>query len=40
MFWGCFLGASGKGPGLFWEKEWGPINEDIYQEYTVPIIDS
>jgi transposase len=31
-------GASGKGPGIFWEKEWGSINEDSYQQHTVPII--
>jgi hypothetical protein len=39
MFWACFSGASGKGPNIFWEKEWGSINEDTYQERTVPIID-
>ena len=22
MFWGCFSGGLGKGPCLFWEKEW------------------
>jgi hypothetical protein len=38
MFWGSFSGASGKGPGVFWEKEWGSINEESYQEHTVPII--
>lgn len=27
MFWGCFSGLSGKGPCLFWEKEWGSINQ-------------
>lgn len=37
MFWGCFHGST-KGPGLFWEKEWGSINKDTYQERTVPII--
>jgi hypothetical protein len=21
MFWGCFSGKYGKGPGLFWEKD-------------------
>ena len=40
MFWGCFLGRAGKGPRIFWEKDWGSINEDIYQVYTVPIIYS
>jgi len=39
MFWGCFSGASGKGPGLFWEKDWGSINEESYRQRTVPIID-
>lgn len=38
MFWGCFNGTT-KGPGLFWEKEWGPINSDTYCERIVPIID-
>jgi hypothetical protein len=23
MFWGSFSGAAGKGPGIFWEKDWG-----------------
>ena len=39
MFWGCFSGKYGKGPGIFWEKEWGTINEETYQEWIVPIID-
>ena len=25
MFWGCFAGIT-KGPGVFWEKDWGTIN--------------
>ncbi len=37
MFWGCFSGY-GKGPGIFWEKDWGKINADTYQQHTVPII--
>lgn len=37
MFWGCFSGI-GKGPGVFWEKEWGKINAETYQARTVPII--
>lgn len=39
MFWGCFSGAAGKGPGLFWEKEWGSINKESYCERIVPIVD-
>ncbi|RYP16595.1 hypothetical protein DL765_005056 [Monosporascus sp. GIB2] len=39
MFWGCFSGATGKGPGIFWEKDWGKINADTYQEHTIPMID-
>ena len=38
MFWGCMSGKYGKGPGLFWEKDWGSINATSYQEHTVPII--
>jgi hypothetical protein len=38
MFWGCFSGASGEGPGLFWEKNWGMISEATYREHTVPLI--
>jgi transposase len=37
MFWGCFHGHT-KGPGIFWEKDWGSINKDSYQAHTVPII--
>lgn len=39
MFWGCFSGATGKGPGLFWEKDWGTITKESYQAHTVPLID-
>lgn len=38
MFWGCFSGFS-KGPGLFWEKEWGTVTSEAYQQHTVPLID-
>jgi hypothetical protein len=38
MFWGSFSGY-GKGPGLFWEKDWGSINGERYRERTIPIID-
>jgi len=40
MFWGCFSGLTGKGPGVFWEKKWGKINQMSYMEHTVPIIDT
>lgn len=39
MFWGCFSGATGKGPGVFWEKDWGTINQESYRQHTVPVID-
>ena len=39
MFWGCFSGIAGKGPSLFWEKEWGTINKDSYTERIVLLID-
>ena len=38
MFWGCFHGTT-KGPGIFWEKEWGKINSQSYRDRTVPVID-
>ena len=39
MFWGSFSGGElGKGPSLFWEKEWGTINKEVYCERTVPLI--
>jgi len=38
MFWGSFAGTR-KGPGVFWEKDWGKINEESYREHIVPIID-
>ena len=38
MFWGCFHDNK-KGPGLFWEKDWGTIKEESYQVKIVPIID-
>ena len=28
-----------KGPSLFWEKEWGTIGADTYQQRIVPLID-
>ena len=38
MFWGSINGAV-RGPSLFWEKEWGNINKDSYQEKIVPLVD-
>ena len=40
MFWGCFSGLTGKGPGLFWEKSWKTINKESYMEHTVPVIEA
>lgn len=39
MFWGCFSGLTGKGPGLVWEKEWGTITSESYVDHIVPLID-
>lgn len=38
IFWGCFAGVT-KGPHVFWEKEWGTIDAESYQQHIVPIID-
>lgn len=38
MFWGSFSGTT-KGPYLFWEKEWGTINQESYCTRIVPLID-
>jgi transposase len=38
MFWGCFHGTT-KGPGIFWEKDWGTIKEESYRAKIVPLID-
>lgn len=40
MFWGCFSGLSGKGPGVFWEKDWGTISKESYCDHIVPIVDA
>lgn len=37
MFWGYFHGAT-KGQGIFWEKDWGSINEYSYRRYILPAI--
>lgn len=38
MFWGSFNGTT-RGPCLFWEKEWGTINQTSYCDRIVPLID-
>jgi hypothetical protein len=38
MFWGCFSGKYGKGPGIFWEKDWGWITKESYQQHTIPVV--
>jgi hypothetical protein len=38
MFWGCFSGKAGKGPGIFWEKDWGTIDAESYQAHTIPVV--
>ncbi len=37
MFWGCFHGHT-KGLGIFWEKDWGSINQESYCQRIVLII--
>jgi transposase len=37
MFWGGFNGTT-KGPCLFWEKEWGTINQESYSARVIPLI--
>ena len=37
MFWACFAGNE-KGPFLFWEKEWGTITAESYNERIIPLI--
>jgi DDE superfamily endonuclease len=38
MFWGSFAGKT-KGPGVFWEKDWGTMNSESYREHVVPLIE-
>jgi len=38
MFWGCISGLYGKGPGLFWEKDWGTITSSSYLERVAPVV--
>jgi hypothetical protein len=37
MFWGSFH-SNVKGPSIFWEKDWGKINQATYQAHTVPVV--
>ena len=37
MFWGSFHGHI-KGPGFFWEKDWGTILGPTYRERTIPVV--
>lgn len=39
MFWGSISGLYGKGPGLFWEKDWGTITSASYCEHVLPIVE-
>jgi transposase len=38
MFWGCFSGGI-KGPGVFWEKDWGSTTGENYRQHIVPVVD-
>jgi len=38
MFWGCFAGQF-KGPGLVWQKAWGRINSETYQQRIMPLFN-
>jgi hypothetical protein len=39
MFWGSYSVKYGKGPTVFWEKEWGSITGEKYAERIVPLVD-
>lgn len=39
MFWGSISGQFGKGPGLFWEKNWGTITSASYCEHVLPVVE-
>jgi len=38
MFWGSISGIHGKGPVLFWEKDWGSISSASYCQHIVPLL--
>jgi transposase len=37
MFWSCFHRHT-QGPSIFWEKDWGSINQESYCVHTIPVI--
>ena len=39
MFWDCFNGTIKK-PCVFWEKNWGHIDQDSYIEHIVSVLDN
>lgn len=39
MWWGTFSGLYGRGPGIFWEKEWGSINAKSYVGHILPVLN-
>ena len=38
MFWGSISGLYGKGPALFWEKDWGTITSASYCQHIVSVL--
>jgi transposase len=38
MFWGSISGLYSKGPGIFWEKDWGSISLASYCQHIVPTV--
>ena len=40
MFWGSYSVLHGKGPVIFWEKDWGTITGEKYAERVVPLVDA
>lgn len=39
ILWGLISGEKGKGPCLFWDKDWGTINKVSNSEHTVSVIN-
>jgi hypothetical protein len=39
MFWGSFAGGI-KGPSFFWEKEYGGIDAEKYQQFIIPRVQT
>ncbi|PQE05349.1 transposable element tc1 transposase protein [Rutstroemia sp. NJR-2017a BVV2] len=40
MFWGSISGLYGKGPGIFWEKNWGTISSESYLQRIAPTVQA